>query len=52
MLKNQMISNDNGEMLKILAAYGIPSRIVSVIGLMYEGTRAKVLSPDGESELF
>ena len=39
-------------MLKILAAYGIPSRIVSVIGLMYKGTRAKVLSPDGESKLF
>ena len=41
-----------GKMLKILAAYGIPQRIVSVIRLMYEGTKAKVLSPDGETELF
>ena len=39
-------------MLKILAAYGIPKRIVSVIRLMYEGTKAKVISPDGESDLF
>ena len=41
-----------GKMLKILAAYGIPKRIVSVIRLMYEGTKAKVISPDGESDLF
>ena len=38
-------------MLKILVAHGIPSRIVSVIGLMYIGTRAKGLSPDVESKL-
>ena len=31
-------------MLKILVAYGIPSRVVSVIGLMHKGKRAKVLS--------
>ena len=37
---------------KILAVYGIPSGIVSVIEQMYKGTRAKVLSPDGESKLF
>ena len=41
-----------GKMLKILAAYGIPKRIVSVIRLMYEGTKAKVISPNEESDLF
>lgn len=50
--KKAFDSVHRGKMLKILAAYGIPSRLVSVIGLMYEGTRAKVLSPDGETELF
>ncbi len=39
-------------MLKILEAYGIPVKIVQLIRLMYEKTMAKVLSPDGETELF
>ena len=39
-----------GKMLKILRAYGIPNRIVSAIGTMYENTRAKVITPDGETE--
>ena len=50
--KKAFDSVHRGKMLKILAAYGVPERIVSVIRLMYEGTRAKVLSPDGETELF
>ena len=50
--KKAFDSVHRGKMLKILAAYGIPQRIVSVIRLMYEGTKAKVLSPDGETELF
>ena len=50
--KKAFDSVHRGKMLKILAAFGISSRIVSVIGLMYKGTRAKVLSPDGESKLF
>jgi len=50
--KKAFDSVHRGKMLKILTAYGIPDRIVSVIRLMYEGTRAKVLSPDGETELF
>ena len=39
-------------MLKILKAYGIPDLIVEAIGKMYENTRAKVISPDGETDLF
>ena len=40
------------KMLKILKAYGIPDLIVEAIGKMYENTRAKVISPDGETDLF
>ena len=41
-----------GKLLKILRAYGIPSQIVEAIGSMYKNTLAKVISPDGETELF
>jgi hypothetical protein len=41
-----------GKMLKILNAYGIPNQIVSAIGMMYESTMARVISPDGETDLF
>ena len=41
-----------GKMLKILEAYGIPHQIVDAVGKMYESTWAKVISPDGETELF
>ena len=40
------------KMLKILKAYGIPDRLISAIGLMYEGTQARVITPDGEREFF
>ena len=39
-------------MLKILKAYGIPDRLISAVGLMYEGTQARVITPDGETEFF
>ena len=39
-------------MLKILRAYGIPTQIVEAIGMMYENTMARVISADGETELF
>ena len=32
--------------------YGVPEQLVSVIGLLYTGTKAKVLSPDGETQFF
>ena len=42
-----------GKMLRILRAYGIPEQLVNAIGQMYsENTRAKVISPDGETDLF
>ena len=41
-----------GKMLKILRAYSLPEQLVSAIGILYTGTKAKVLSPDGETELF
>lgn len=41
-----------GKMMKILRAYGIPTQIVKAIGTMYEDTKAKVISPDGETKLF
>ena len=50
--KKAFDSVHRGKMLKILLAYGIPHEIVSLIKLMYEGTMAKVISPDGETELF
>ena len=39
-------------MVSILRAYGIPEQLVDAIGKMYENTRAKVTSPDGETDLF
>ena len=41
-----------GKMLKILKAYGIPSELVNAIDILYKDTRAKVISPDGETDLF
>ena len=41
-----------GKMLRILHAYGIPRQITEAIGNMYNKTMAKVISPDGETELF
>ncbi len=41
-----------GKMVKILRAYGIPDELVEAIDEMYQGTVAKVLSPDGETEPF
>lgn len=41
-----------GKLIKILRAYGIPDQIVNAISKLYESTRAKVLSPDGETDYF
>ena len=41
-----------GKMIKILKAYGIPPTLLRAIESMYTNTRAKVVSPDGETELF
>ena len=39
-------------MISILKAYGIPHNILRAIETMYAGTSARVLTPDGETELF
>ena len=39
-------------MLEILKAYGIPEKSVNATGLMHEGTLARIITPDGETELF
>ena len=39
-------------MFKILKAYGIPPTLLNTIIAMYTNTRAKVVSPDGDTDLF
>ena len=39
-------------MFKILAAYYIPERITNTIMLMYTNIKAKVVSPDGDTDYF
>ena len=39
-------------MMKILKAYGIPPILLRAIESMYTNTRAKVISPDGETQEF
>ena len=39
-------------MMTILKAYGIPDELVRAIEILYKDTRAKVITPDGETEYF
>ena len=41
-----------GKMMKILRPYGIPPRLVQAIEAMYRNTSARIVTPDGETELF
>ena len=41
-----------GKMLRILKAYGLPPNILRAIEAMYTNTRAKIISPDGETDMF
>ena len=50
--KKAFDSIHRGRMFKILKAYGIPEKLVKIIELMYSDTRARVLTPDGETEFF
>ena len=38
--------------MRILKAYGIPPNLLQAIETMYTNTKAKVVSPDGETEMF
>ena len=40
------------KMMKILKAYGIPGQLIEAIAKLYMDTRARILSPDGETEFF
>mgnify|MGYP002052339858 FL=1 len=50
--KKAFDSIHRGKMIKILKAYGIPPRLLQAIETMYSNTRAKVTTPDGETEEF
>ena len=50
--KKAFDSVHRGRMMNILKAYGIPDKLVNAINLMYLNTRAKVVTPDGETETF
>ena len=39
-------------MFEIFAVYGLPSRIVDAIAIMYDSTAGRVVSPDGNTEYF
>ena len=40
-----------GRMMEILKAYNIPNKLINGINLMYQNTRAKVITTDGQTEL-
>ena len=50
--KKAFDSIHRGKMIQILRAYGIPPNLLRAIEKMYSGTKAKVVTPDGETELF
>ena len=50
--KKAFDSIHHGKMEKILVAYGILEKLVAAIMKLYEGTKAKAVSPDGDTALF
>ena len=40
------------KMFRILKAYDVPPNLLSAIKMMYEDTRARIISPDGETDFF
>jgi len=50
--KKAFDSLHRGILMKILRAYGVPARIVDLINLLYINTRGKVITPDGDTDLF
>ena len=50
--KKAFDSIHRGKMMQILRAYGIPPNLLRAIERMYTNTKARVISPDGETELF
>ena len=50
--KKAFDSLHRGILMKIIAAYGVPERMVSLVEALYEDTVASVLTEDGATELF
>jgi hypothetical protein len=50
--KKAFDSIHRGKMMRILKAYGIPQNLLRAIEGMYTNTKARVVSPDGETEMF
>ena len=50
--KKAFDSINREKMFDILKLYGIPNKIVSAIRALYTSTKAKVVSPDGDTEIF
>ena len=50
--KKAFDSVHRGMLMKILKAYDVPPRMLRAISKLYENTRAKVITPDGETEYF
>ena len=50
--KKAFDSIHRGTMMRILKAYGVPPNLLRAIETMHAGTRAKVVTPDGDSEEF
>ena len=42
----------HGKLIEILKAYGIPTKIVDAISILYKDTEAQVVTPDGDTEFF
>ena len=41
-----------GKLMEILKAYGIPTKIVDAISILYKDSEAQVITPDGDTEFF
>ena len=41
-----------GKLMEILKAYGIPTKIVDAISILYRDTEAQLITPDGDTEFF
>ena len=50
--KKAFDSIHRGKMMQILRAYGIPPNLLRAIEKMYSNTKAKIVTPDGETDMF
>ena len=50
--KKAFDSVDRDKLFEILSLYGIPTKIIDAIRLLYVNTKASVLTPDGETDTF